>query len=956
MAFDTVEALQLHLGKNNPRYGSLILVGAGAMGAVFSAFDNKLKRQVALKVIHSRHLNAALMKERFRREAKLLSSIRHPNVVHLFDFEDGGELCYLTEEYVEGLPLDMLIADDTLSISEIVTIISKVASALQAVHEAGVLHRDIKPSNVIIDEGKEPRLVDFGLAKSFEGTGATSLTGSGFVVGTLGFVSPEVLLGCAATEQSDVYQLGALFYSALTRKMVYDQNAILALLKGTDPSLPPKPSECNADCPEVIDELVMSCIARDPGNRPSSAGEVQKACEQWLENKDDVGLIESQTMVVEATNISVSDRLAIIPRSRAPLAVTIALLLLLLLTFLRDQQPIVLENLEIKEGAQKVEVTWRTSQKTTCSYRIRSRKSGQVIAKGIEGKPAKEHRITCSKLAPATEYSLLLQWSDKSHEASFLTSQAQLIRPVCAIFLDGTFFADYRTTLGTGARLQVIDSTGKILAERKGDGKITIEGLGRPPGNKVTWQVMAGSTILASGRTERHQPQKPKEWAFQQTPTCSPVWMKERLFIADEYGYLSCYEIGRQKTTRRTVDTYGGLARSWSFAPYTGRGTHCATVSKLSDENLFTIFRAGNRWQIWSLSPTLRRKSWRRRWGLRQSLPAWLHDLKDEWNKPLDSSEWSSFIKVPKDVILSGDVARYRNSIIIQGEGKTPYWCAVDASNGKMQWEIRGKKLLPKVLPKVKRQVKVLELDMGDSPLGKKGWGFLSSPKALHGHINSVLAFGAKINEPVSCLVASLSLDKRTVSKVSYTGYATNTYLARIDEKLSYVAVNEIRTIKPGASSSGLLLSSRRGFLGPPIKIDDRVYTVHFAPPGEKSGIVDKFIGFQKASLAVLTEGGKLHITLPPIFNEPKGAYQPTGVFAMYRWKDYLVGHTYFTVFVVNLRSGEFGSWRSFEGGVTKSALNEDGMLAAITRSGKIMLLPIDLIAAKQKGRIISGL
>ena len=956
MAFDTVEALQLHLGKNNSRYGSLNLVGAGAMGAVFSAFDNKLKRQVALKVIHSRSLNAALMKERFRREAKLLSSISHANVVHLFDFEDDGELCYLTEEYVEGLPLDLLIADDTLSICEVVTIIGKLASALQAVHEAGVLHRDIKPSNVIIDERKEPRLVDFGLAKSFEGTGATSLTGSGFVVGTLGFVSPEVLLGCAATEQSDVYQLGALFYSVLTRRMVYDQAAILALLKGADPSLPPKPSDCNADCPEVIDELVMSCLARDPGNRPATAGEVQKVCEQWLTNKDDVALIESQTMVVEATNISVSDRLAILPRRRAPLAVAFALALLLMLTLFRAEQEIVLEDLEIKEGAQKVEVTWRTSHETTCSYRIRSRKSRQVIARGVEGKPAKQHRITCSKLSPATEYSLLLQWRGLSHEASFETSQAQLIRPVFAIFLDGTFYADYETTLGTGARLQISDSTGKIIAEKKGDGKITIDGLGRPSGNKVIWQVMAGSTILASGRTKLHQPTKPKEWAFQQTPTCSPMWIEEDLFIADEEGYLSCYEICRKDNDSKMTATYGGLARSWSFAPYSGAGSHCATVTRLSNDNVLTIFKAGNRWQVWSLSPTIRRKNWFKRWGLKESLPSWLHVLNDEWNKPLDSSEWSCLIEVPHDVILSGDVAHHGNSIILQGEGKAPYWCAINEKNGKMQWEKRGEKLLPKVLPKVKRQVKVLELDMGASPIGKRGWGFLSSPKTHDGHIHSVLAFGAKINEPVSCIVASLSLAERVVSKVAYTGFATNTFLARIDEKLSYVAVNEIRTITSGSDSSELFSSSQRGFLSPPIKVDDRVYAIHFTPPGEKSRVLDRFLGFQKASLAVLSEAGKLQIAVPPIFNEPKGAYQPTGVFAMYRWKDFLVGHTYFTVFVVNLRSGEFGSWRSFEGGVTKSALNKDGVLAAITRSGKMILLPVDLIATKQRGRIISGL
>ena len=956
MAYDTVEQLRLHLGENKSRYGSLDLIGAGAMGAVFKAYDKKLERTIALKAIHISQINVDKMRERFKREAKLLSSIRHRNIVQLFDFEEAGDICYLTEEYVEGLPLDIHIAEGNLSTADLVRIMAQLADGLQAVHETGVLHRDIKPNNIIIDDNGNPRLVDFGLAQSFEGTGATELTKSGYVVGTLGFISPEVLLGSSATQQSDVYQLGAVFYTALTGKTVYGQKEIAQLLKGEKPDQPLPPSTLGCESDEIIDKLILSCLSKNPEDRPSSAAAVREKCSSWLNRFQKDALSESRTLALEATSIS-SVKETSREKNRWPSVAFFSLLIAFFLATLHKKDPVVaIKDLNIDNGVNFVEVTWKTDRPTACTYQIRESNSQKFVVKGIESKLSKVHQIKYSKLAPATTYNILMNWMNTTYQATFKTGEAALTRPVFAVFLGGVFFADFSSTIGDDTRLVLSSDLGEELAKCGGNGPLTISGLGRPPGNAINWQVRAGKKVLASGRTEACQPQKPHEWAADQEPASKPLWMGKQIYIADKKGFLTCYELNDNRHRAAGRSLCGGLYRKWVYAPLSASNGRCATVAGLEDGRLLLVLRRRpqNEWKIGYLDPNKRDEVWQARVGNSGELPSWLHDAKDSWNSPLNNRESQKDVHCPIDIDFSDELAIEDNIAVLQGSAKGPCFYAFNVKTGSKLWFADGEKLVPKDLKKVRVKRQMLELDMGFSPVLKKGWGLLTSPKTVQNSIHSVIAFGFHMSEPVDCALLSVSLKKPKFGLLPFKGQSTRTFISNCGQRVSFSAGHEIKELSKQQNMSKALTSCKSGSLGPPITVNETSYCIHFEPKSKKKSAFQQFVGFQKASLAQFDDKGILRISEPPIFHEPIGAFQPTSVYAFTRWKDYLVGHTFFTVFVINLRTKTFGSWHSFEGGVVKSAISRDGLLAAVTRSGKVIILPILLVEKLRSGRLVN--
>ncbi len=728
MAFDTVEELRLQLGERNSRYSSLEFVGAGAMGSVFKGFDERLRRTIALKVIHRALINTDLVYERFKREARLLSSISHKNVVHLFDFEDAGTLCFITEEYIDGFPLNVLLAEGKLKLAEIVSLVAALADGLQAVHDAGILHRDIKPNNIIVDERGEPHLLDFGLAQSFEGKGATALTKTGHVVGTLGFISPEVLLGETATKRSDVYQLGAVFYSALSGKAVYGRKAIAGLLKEGALDNPASLSQLGCVCDRQIEELVMSCVASEPEKRPLSAGEVRDSCTAWLKSLEETELLESQTLLIEpAGEADVSPSREF---KKLPFLAFVISFLICIFYWYGSNEVFVIRDVEIKSGVTKVEVNWKTDKETAFVYEIHESKTRQLVAKGVESAATKEHNIKCSKLAPSTSYSMTLRWQGAYHQRAFRTEKVRFTKPIYTAFLGGVFFAEFSTNLDRSTKLELMSVTREQLAECRGEERVVIAGLGRLSDNSVNWQLKAGNRIIASGRTKAIQPQKPREWAAEQEPSCKPIWDGDLLYVADKRGFLTCYELARKPSSPKKNDTYGGLVRKWCFAPHSGPLARCATLYQLADGRLVLMLRNTNygKWEIWCIDPVLRNKEWLERVGSLSSLPPWLHGNRDRWNKHLGPSEWCRVVEMPEGVSFAEELAVSDDLAVIQGIKKGPCWFAFSLSNGEKKWFLEAMEILPKKLKPVKAERQMLELDMGFSPVLKHGWGFFDGP------------------------------------------------------------------------------------------------------------------------------------------------------------------------------------------------------------------------------------
>ncbi len=228
---------------------------------------------------------------------------------------------------------------------------------------------------------------------------------------------------------------------------------------------------------------------------------------------------------------------------------------------------------------------------------------------------------------------------------------------------------------------------------------------------------------------------------------------------------------------------------------------------------------------------------------------------------------------------------------------------------------------------------------------------FLTAPTIHEKSVHSVLAFGMSVKKPVKCALVEFSLQRRKVSSIPFKGYSGRTFLSRDSLGVSYSAGNEIRRYDSKAREQRVLTSYPKGAFGPPVSSKDKNYCIHLATDSNSTSSIKELIGFQKASLVLYKQRNDLVVYKPPVFHEPIGAYQATGVYAFERWKDYLVGHTFFTVFVINIRTGHFGSWRSFEGGVVKSAVSKSGMIAVITRSGKLMVLPVMLIEKLRTGR-----
>ncbi|MFV0286502.1 MAG: protein kinase domain-containing protein, partial [Demequina sp.] len=199
------------------RYEVRERVAAGGMATVYVAFDRRLERDVALKVMHP-HLAAdaseADFVARFRREAKAAARLTHPGMVRVYDQGVDGSVSYLTMEYVGGENLRQRMAHEgPLSVGEALGITERVLDALAAAHRADLVHRDVKPENVLIDEEGGPKLTDFGLARAV--TEVTS-TATGTLLGTVAYLAPEVVTDASADARADVYSTGILLFEMIT--------------------------------------------------------------------------------------------------------------------------------------------------------------------------------------------------------------------------------------------------------------------------------------------------------------------------------------------------------------------------------------------------------------------------------------------------------------------------------------------------------------------------------------------------------------------------------------------------------------------------------------------------------------------------------------------------------------------------------------------------------------------
>ena len=265
------------------------LIGRGGMGAVYRAEELALGRKVALKVIAPELAEDSRFRERFLRESRIAASLDHPHIVPIFKAGDEDDALFLAMRYVEGTDLAKLLRDGgALDPRRAIDLLEQVAEALDAAHEKGLVHRDVKPSNVLVAVagGKEHcYLADFGLTKR---TGSLSgISAPGDVVGTLEYVAPEQITGDDVEARADLYSLGCVLYECLTGQPPFPRATDVALLWAHVHEEAQRPSEVRSELPKAIDGVFGRALAKEPGRRYESAGELVAAARSAL------GLVET---------------------------------------------------------------------------------------------------------------------------------------------------------------------------------------------------------------------------------------------------------------------------------------------------------------------------------------------------------------------------------------------------------------------------------------------------------------------------------------------------------------------------------------------------------------------------------------------------------------------------------------------------------------------------------------
>ncbi len=257
-------------------------IGSGGMGEVFQARHRRLDHMVALKRLHPHLATDASIVERLFDEARFVTRIRHENIVDVFDFVNDGQDTYYVMQFLDGESLGDVLDRGPITERRTRYISAQLASALGAAHRHGIVHRDLKPDNVFLvrhgDDGDFVKLLDFGIAKLIDSSLRINgpRTAAGVVLGTPGYMSPEQLLGDAATPKSDIYSLGVLMFEMVTGRPPFQAEAWgeLAVMHTVHP--PPRPSRiARGAVSPALESLILDCLEKEARRRPPTMEEVR---------------------------------------------------------------------------------------------------------------------------------------------------------------------------------------------------------------------------------------------------------------------------------------------------------------------------------------------------------------------------------------------------------------------------------------------------------------------------------------------------------------------------------------------------------------------------------------------------------------------------------------------------------------------------------------------------------
>jgi serine/threonine-protein kinase len=271
------------LGTTISHYRVIEKLGAGGMGVVYLAHDERLDRDVALKVLPAGRLASDEARNRFHVEALALAKLNHPHIGTIYDFDTQGGVDFLAMEYVPGKTLSDRLADGPLCEREVLNLGTQIVAALEEAHKRGVVHRDLKPRNIVVTPDRQVKVLDFGLAKLLRPVSemsTTELSSTAVGAGTLPYMAPEQLRGKPTDARTDIYAIGTVFYEMTTGRRPFRNKIATALAADIQTQTPVPPRQLNPEISRGLEEVILRCLEKDPQNRYQSARDLRIVLEQ----------------------------------------------------------------------------------------------------------------------------------------------------------------------------------------------------------------------------------------------------------------------------------------------------------------------------------------------------------------------------------------------------------------------------------------------------------------------------------------------------------------------------------------------------------------------------------------------------------------------------------------------------------------------------------------------------
>ncbi len=267
--------MSLKPGQKLSHYRLIEKIGEGGMGVVHLAHDTRLQRDVALKVLPAGLLSDETVRGRFRREARALSKLNHPNIATVHDFDTQAGVDFLVMEYIRGVTLNDKLSAGALPEETVVHLGTQLAEGLAAAHDEGVMHRDVKPGNLRVTPDGRLKILDFGLAKLLQpvdpsATTAVTMTGTQGIVGTPMYMSPEQFRGEEVDARTDIFATGIVLYEMATGQRPFEAKSAMALVADIQHKTPTPPNQVNPSISPRLEEVILKCLEKQP-DRPDDA-------------------------------------------------------------------------------------------------------------------------------------------------------------------------------------------------------------------------------------------------------------------------------------------------------------------------------------------------------------------------------------------------------------------------------------------------------------------------------------------------------------------------------------------------------------------------------------------------------------------------------------------------------------------------------------------------------------